>query len=164
MNIETFGKIQKFLLVVACIAFLVGLILTKMATDERNHNVADISIRIVDVSSKIKEGYSSSDYYVYMDFEIENNTEAALDSLNVTFYFRDKNGKSVGKLTSSFGGNTPAIKSGKKGIETSYISEYGDKWDSLFYELYHNGLENCSVIYEITGASWDDDYSWYGDY
>ena len=49
MNIETFGKIQKFLLVVACIAFLVGLILTKMATDERNHNVADISIRIVDV-------------------------------------------------------------------------------------------------------------------
>ena len=163
MKTEKIRVIHAWLLILSCITFVVGLVLTKTATDKRNHDVEDIAIRIANIETQIDEGYYSTDYYVYMAFEIDNNTKATLEYLNVVFYFTDNNGKSIGKITSTFGNEMKSIEKGEKGITTSYISESGEKWDSLFYELYYNGLENCNVSYEITNAGWSDDYQWYGN-
>lgn len=161
MNAEKAKKFQIILLVIACIVFIVGLVLSSKAEKERAHNIEDIEIKIVD-SYKKSEG---NHYYVYTDFKITNDTKETLEYLEVTTYFTDKNGKSIGHMTSSFGSNWSwdsglALESGESVTTTTYLEESYYNWGTLFEALYENGVSAYDVRYEITYASWADEYEW----
>ena len=162
MKSETIGKISKILLIIACIVFVIGLILTYIEIQRVNHNPADISVELNSVTPKIDTSGYSPDYYVYMDFEIKNNTQATLEYISVTTYLTDENGKSIGYITSTFGSysNKLNLAPGESTVITNYLRTSGSNWGSVFEELYYNGLSNCEVESEITYVSWTDDYVW----
>ena len=163
MKSETIGKISKILLIIACIVFVIGLILTHIEIQRVNHNAADIRVELKSVTPKIDTSGYSPDYYVYMDFEIKNNTQATLEYISVTTYLTDENGKSIGYITSTFGSsysNKLNLAPGESTVITNYLQAYGSNWGSVFEELYYNGLSSCNTRSEITYASWIDDYTW----
>ena len=162
MKLEKIRVIQVWVLILTCILFLVGIGLTYPETEKREHNPENIKIKIVDSEAKIQSGSYSQKYRVYMDLEIENKTKVALRGVSVTFYFKNKSGKLIGSMNSTLGNGAKKIETNKKEIFTSYLEESGGNWDALFTELYENGLKNCDVSYEVTGAIWDDGYSYYG--
>ncbi len=165
MKTEKIGKISTILLVIACIVFIIGLVLTNIEIQKADHNVDDITIEMKNITTKVEQGYYNTDYYVYMDFEIRNNTRAQLDYFEVTSYLTDENGKSLGYITSNFGSsysysNQLNLESGENTVITNYLTESGTNWGTVFAELYNNGIQNCSVRHEITRAMWSDDYIW----
>lgn len=155
MNMEKMKKYQTFVLIVTCILFIVGLVLSSKATKERKHDIDDISVKIL-TSETAQDGYK---YYVNMDFEIENDSETTLAYIEIIVRFTDKNGKQIGTMTSSFGsGNGMSLESGEKVILSSYLSEAGTNWGTLFSQLYENGVEAYELEYEVTYARWNDSY------
>ena len=154
-------KIRIILLIVAGIAFIVGLSITGFVEQEQAHNIEDIYIDITNSKSK----YSNSTYYVYMDFRITNKTSATLDFVKVTAYFTDRSGNLIGTTTAELGSpyddRKLNISTGSSGTRTMHISKLkSDTQDEhLFVELYNHGLQNVTVTYEITYAEWSDGYS-----
>ena len=161
MNAIKAKKIQIALLIIACVVFVVGLILSSKAEKEKAHDVGAIGIEIVNDHTE-NEGKT---YYVYTDFKIYNGTEATLKYLTVVTYFTDKEGKAIGSMTSSFGSSLSwedglALDSKEDVIRTSYLQESYSKWGQLFEELYENGVSSYDVRHEITYAVWSDGYEW----
>ena len=161
MKIEKIKKIQIALLVIASILFIVGLVLSNKAGKERAHNVEDISVKIVEDYTAVK----GNRYYVYTDFEIRNNSKETVKCIQVTSYFTDKNGRSIGTMTSTFGSNWSwdgglELDAGKTVINTTYLEQSYSNWESLFEKLYKNGVSSYDVRYEITYVLWSDDYEW----
>ena len=103
-------------------------------------------------------------YYATMDFEIKNKTGSTIDYIEVTTYFSDKNGKSIGTMTSNFGATYSSsslnLKANDKVIEEIYLSERksASYFDSLFVELYENGIDDLVITHEITQVIWSDKY------
>ena len=163
MNWKTAKKIRSILLVVAIITLVVGLYKTNDYKKVAAHDPDDIKIEIVSCESK----YDDRNYYVYMDFEIKNKTKETIDYIAVTTYFKDKNGKSIGTMSSEFGtpyGNGALnLEKGDKVIESTYLDEYktSTHMDNMFVELYENGIEDMEITFEITSVRWADDYSYY---
>ncbi len=164
MNLKTAKIIRTLLLVVACIAFLVGLVQSNIAGTKRSHNPDKIKVEITSCESK----YDNTYYYVYTDFTIENNTSATLSYVEVVTYFKDQNGKIIGTMNSQLGssygsGSGLNIAAGETGIKETYLSEYqsSSSYSNLFIELYNHGLSNVTITYEITNAVWSDGYRYY---
>lgn len=156
MNMKKVNKYQTILLVFTVILFFVGLALSIKATKARNHDIDDISVKIVG-SETAQDGYRS---YVNMDFEIENGSDNTLAYIELIVRFTDKSGKQIGTMTSSFGSSTGmGLESGEKVILTSYLSESGSNFGTLFAGLYQNGVEAYDLDYEVTYAEWEDGYS-----
>ena len=161
MNAEKIKKIQIFLLVIACIMFIVGLVLSTNAEKARAHDVEDIDVVIVNDYTED----SGNRFYVYTDFKITNNTKKTLEYLQVVTYFTDKNGKAIGTMTSDFGSRWDwdtglLLDAGQSVTKTTYLEEYYN-WGSLFEHLYENGVSSYDVRYEITYARWEDGYEWF---
>ncbi len=134
--------------------FIACIIISKKAT----HSINNIKIEMIDSTSKHDSRY----YYVYMDFKINNNTGNTIDYLNVTTFFTDKNGKSIGTMTSEYGSLygdvTLNLKSKESTIKETYLSEYqsSSSYGTLFTELYNDGIDNLVIIHEITYVKWSD--------
>ena len=140
--------------IVATITFFVLLQKTK-------HGVQDIRLSVIDVSSEQDDRY----YYVYLDFKIENHSKTTVDYIEITTYFFDKNGKSVGTLTSSFGSRYGDVVLNLSPDETvikeTYLKEYkASDPDDFFVMLYNNGSDGLSLVYEITYVEWSDGHTY----
>ena len=163
MNWKTAKKIRTILLVIACIAVVIGFNKAKIHGEKAAHDPDDIKMEIVACESK----YDDRNYYVYMDYEIKNKTKETVDYIAVTTYFKDKNGKSIGTMTSEFGtpyGNGALnLSKGDKVIESTYLDEYktSTNMSEMFVYLYENGIEDVEITFEITSVRWADDYSYY---
>ena len=151
-------KKKKVIIIISIVCLIVLIIgITKIV-----HNVNRIDISITDVSSKNDNKY----YYVYTDFTINNQTGATIDYLEVTTYFKDSKGKTVGTMTSTFGssyGNsTLNLKAHKKTIEETYLSEWysSSSMSDLFVTLYNNGIDGLTITYEITYVKWSDGHTY----
>ena len=164
MSYELAKKIRTILLVIACIVFIACLPMAKEKHTARAHNPKEIEIQILSCTPENDDTY----YYVTMDFEIKNKTKTDLDYIKVVTYFSDKNGKSIGTMTSSFGdlsNYSPLnLKTNKKVIKETYLSERksASYFDSLFVQLYENGIDDLVITHEIIDVKWSDDYRIWG--
>lgn len=150
----SYSLAKKLRITFLVIAFLVLVACVPMATEkeaERNHNPEKIEIQMLSCTPKSDDTY----YYATMDFEIKNKTEFTVDYIEVTTYFSDKNGKSIGSMRSSFGATYSSsalnLKSGDKVIKDVYLSERksASTYDPLFVELYENGIDDLVITNEI---------------
>ncbi len=155
-------KKRRKIIIVAVIAAIVCGIALKIGITKITHSVNDIEISITDVTPKSDSKY----YYLYTDFTIINNTGATIDYLEVTAYFKDSKGKSVGTMTSTFGssyGNSSLnLKAHQKTIESTYLSEWynSSSMSDLFVTLYNDGMNGLTVSYEIICVEWSDGNSY----
>lgn len=155
-------KIRTILLVVACLVLVACLPMAREKDKERSHNPEKIKIEILNCRPESDDTY----YYATMDFEIINKTGKPIDYIQVTTYFSDKNGKSIGTMTSNFGATYSSgslnLKANDKVIQEIYLSERisSSYYDSLFVELYENGIDDLVITHEITSVKWADDYSY----
>jgi len=151
-------KRRKKKIIIAIIVAIACSITVKVGITKIVHNANNIDISITDVTSKCDNKY----YYVYTDFTIENHTGATIDYLEVTTYFKDDKGKSVGTMTSTFGSSygksSLNLKACDKAIEETYLSEWynSSSMSDLFVTLYNNGLDGLTITYEITYIKWSD--------
>lgn len=150
-------RIRFWIVVVCCIVVILLIIGIPKAT----HSEQKIEIEIVDVWGKSDNRY----YFVYMDYQIDNNTGATIDYVEVTTYFSDKSGKNLGTVTSSFGsayGNTALnLKPHETVIKETYLSEYkSSDLDVFFIMLYNDGTDDLIITYEITYVKWSDGYTY----
>lgn len=125
------------------------------------HSIDDVQIEITGVTPE----YDGTHYYVYMDFLIRNNTSATLDYVAITSYIEDKNGKSVGTLTTKFGQDYSGVKlnleSGRQITKESYLSVFKNSYqDALFSHLYKKGIADVVITHKITRAKWSDGYQY----
>lgn len=155
-------KQKKKKIIIAVIVAIACIITLKIGITKIAHNANNIEVSITDVSSKSDNKY----YYVYTDFTIENHTSATIDYLEVTTYFKDGKGKSVGTMTSTFGSNygnsSLNLKAHKKTIEETYLSEWysSSSMSDLFVTLYNNGTDGLTITYEITYVKWSDGHTY----
>ena len=155
------GQFGLFALV--CVSFIVGLVLSIEADKVRNHNPEDIVINLKSSREETKDNR----FYVYMDFDIMNKSGAKIHSVSFKTHVEDKNGNSIGSITTTFG--SPYFLSGSLELEkknsitkTSYLDEslYSLQDNSLMHGIYENGLESYNLRIEITEVRWTDEYKW----
>ncbi len=159
--------VRCLVLALLCCSFVAGLPLSIAAEKERTHNPEKIEVELVKITSKTKQQSTySTEYYVYMDFEICNNTKATLDYVEIVSEFFDKNGKSLGKISSDFGSSHSnkglGLSKGESVTEDSYLSKYDLTSGTLFYTLYTKGLKGITVTCTVTAAAWSDEYTYTG--
>lgn len=153
---------KKRIIIISSILAIVAVIAIVRIVKSSIHTVSDIEIEMLSSDSR----YDSRYYYVYMDFKIDNHSGATLDYLKVTTYFADKNGKSIGTMTSEYGsqyGDSKLNLKSKQSItKETYLSEYqsSSSYGTLFTELYNNGIDDLIITYEITYAEWSDGYTY----
>lgn len=157
------------LLIVLIIAIVPGFEKAKTANFEREHDIDDIKIKIVELRPEEKK-YSNGTYYdwetdqeiedfyysykLYLDHEIKNNSGNTLDEVDVTAHITDKNGKHITNIDSEF--NNLALAKGDSVTLDVYLSrDYYDEDDS-FFKLYEGDLSDLKITYEITYARWSD--------
>lgn len=162
MNFKIAKKIRVFLLVVACIMSIVGLNLSNNYAKARAHNPEDIKIKIISCESKYDENatfYVNGCYYVYFNYEIINETSADIDYIDVVAHYTDHSGKSIGNITTSFGGydsSSMNLKAGTKQIHETYISENRPEEDQFFTTLYNSDFSEFTVTYKILSVKFSD--------
>lgn len=160
MNYNVAKKIRVILLVIACITVIVGFFLSKTYEDKAAHNPENIKIEMISCESK----YDDANYYVYMGYKIDNSTKATIDYIAITTYISDKDGKSIGTITSDFGSiysdSALNLDPEKEVIKETYLSERQAAYShsDMFIELYNNGIEDLVITYEITSVKWSDGY------
>ena len=160
MSYELAKKLRIILLVIACLVLVACLPIAKEKDKARTHNPEKIEIQMLSCTPESDDTY----YYATMDFEIKNKTGSTIDYIEVTTYFSDKNGKSIGTMTSNFGATYSSsslnLKANDKAIKEIYLSERksASYFDSLFVELYENGIDDLVITHEITQVIWSDKY------
>ena len=152
---------RKKIILLSIIVSIIALFITFITVRELTHSTKNISIEIVDARSAEDNRY----YYVYTDYEITNNTAKTIDYIEVVTYVTDKNGKSLGTITSSFGSlygsNTLNLKAHNSIIKETYLSEYkSEQIDSFFVALYNNGIKELIITHEIANVKWADGYKY----
>ena len=158
INLENLGKIQKIVLVITCVFFIVGLVLSSQAENKRAHNVDKIDIEILSYEQKTDDRY----YYIYFDYKITNRGKATVDYVQIKTTFLDKNGKTIGSMTSTLGASYESealnIEKGKNVIMETYLkeSQTSPYISDLFIELYNHELSDYTVTHTITGVAWSD--------
>lgn len=152
---------KKKIITFAVIISIVLIIFSVIAIRKATHSVNSIKIDIVSTHSTTDDRYC----YIYTDYKITNNTAVAIDYLEIITYVSDKNGKSLGTMTSSFGsssGNrTLNLGSHESTVQEKYFSEYISNYmDSLFVSIYNNGIDNLRFKHEILYVTWTDGYTY----
>lgn len=162
INLETLSKTKKICLVITCIFFIVGLFLSSNASNERAHNAEKIDIELLSFEQKEDDRY----YYIYFDYKITNRGKATVDYVNIKTTFKDKNGKVIGSMTSTFGSSFGSeglnIEKGKNVVMETYLkeSQTSPYISDLFIELYNNELSDYTVTHTITDVAWSDGYTY----
>ena len=152
---------RKKIILLSIIVSIIALFITFITVRELTHSTKNISIEIVDARSAEDNRY----YYVYTDYEITNNTAQTIDYIEVVTYVTDKNGKSLGTITSCFGSlygsNTLNLKAHNSTIQETYLSEYkSEQIDDFFVAIYNNGIKELIITHEIADVKWADGYKY----
>lgn len=124
------------------------------------HDVSDITVSV----AGIRTSYSNGGYYVYLDYKIYNGSGADVDSLKVITYISDKNGKSLGTITSQFGNSGYLnLQSGGTQIHETYLRENNPQNDTLFYKLYLGEYQDFKITCKVVQAEFSDGKYYYGN-
>lgn len=103
--------------------------------------------------------YVNGCYYIYYEFEITNQTEAAIDYIDVVTHVKNKSGEEIGTITSSFGGyysESMELEAGETVTVTVSLSEHQPEKDEFFSLLYKTSLDQLSFSFEIQSVGFSD--------
>lgn len=155
-------KTIKFAIIFSVIAIVLLSIVIAVAAKRNKYDVAKIDVSIVNVEKKYDPNasfYTNGCYYIYFDYKIKNGTGADIDYIKVTAYYTDNNGKSIGSVSTEFGGYyslSMDLKSNSEQTHETYISENQPEKDKFFSQLYEADFSAFSVAYKITYVSFSD--------
>ena len=154
-----------FIPLVIALSIILGCVIKKI-----RHDVSNISVKITGIESEFDSGAShyNGKYYIYFDYEIENNTDVDIEYICIITYFDDKNGSCVGTLNSSFGGksissSTMNLEKGNSKTYETYLSEYSVENSSFFSKIYGKDISDFKISYEITAVEFSDGEYFDGD-
>ncbi|MBR3436410.1 MAG: hypothetical protein IKG97_01510 [Lachnospiraceae bacterium] len=155
MNLRTLKIIRIILLVLACIAFFVGIGLSQKAEKARKTDLSKINVKIVGKEcyyNQFEAPYTNGYYHILLTYELTNKTKVDWKYLSVETIVYDKNGKTIGSLTAEFGNSYGAsnlkLKVGEKATRDS---ELKDNMPSTFFmTLYDSDLSDLTFESEIT--------------
>ena len=157
---KTLALLKKIipLIIVAAIILTITCI---VISSKRAHNPENIEIELIDMSAKYKapdNSYGRTEYFVFFDFKITNNTGEDISSIEVISYFSDKNGRQLGTLTSMFGGYSSPInlEVGKSQTREIYLSTRYPEDDGFFSLLYDSSLSDFTVTHTILSVDFSD--------
>lgn len=165
MDIEVLRKIKKIGLIIASIVLIISIPFAIKAGNDRERELKELAHALDNITIELVGCHSEQDdrnYYVYFDYKITNNTSEKLNDIEVVSYFTDKNGKSVGTVTTSLESdlNDDKYKCGQTTEESVYICESitSRKITNIFMELYNNGMTRLEVTNKAEYAHWADGY------
>ena len=151
-------KIRRFFTITIILRLIFGIPLK----NKLDHSIDRIEIKIVDMSSAYKSNvkYSVNGcYYIYFNYELTNHAGVTIDYIQFVTYVEDKTGKSIGQITTSFGGyGTSTMNLEKKDtvILESYLSENQPEANDFFSTLYDSNIEDWTFTYKITSVKFRD--------
>lgn len=150
-------KARVVLLIIACIAFVIGLPFSIEAKKASTHNPDDISIEMI----KTTREETTQEYHVFVTFKVTNHTISTIKQLQfVTDVY--KNGNDLGYFLVETGSIQIAPESSSE--LTVRLTVQKNSWDTptdLFVELYNNGLQNVHGSFSIYGVKWTDSESYW---
>ena len=139
--------------------FLVSLLVLLLAiftplVNAIKHNVSDIEITLLEARKEHDPyaGYSGR-YYVYYDFEIENDTGADVERIDTVITVLDKAGNELGTVSTSF---TTEIASGNTVKCTTTLSETRPDSNAFFTLLYDTDKDVLDFSIEIVRVLFTD--------
>lgn len=159
-----FSFVGKFIVIACIICGIVGGCVYYPKKKKQDHNIDNIKIDIIKMWSEFEKSesyYYDGEYYVCFDYEIKNETNVDIDYIEVITYFKDKNGKSMGTVQSSFGNRYSTslnLKKDDKVIKEICISERELDKDKLTTTLYESKLEDWEITHKIIRVSFSDGY------
>lgn len=160
---------QKAVTILSIVLIAAALIVGIPLKSKIDHDVNRIKIDIVNMSSSYNHNesvYINGRYYIYFDFEIKNGTGAGIDYMEVVTYVEDKNGKSIGQITSSFGGYySSSMNLEKKDtvIKEIYLAEHQPEKNAFFSTMYDTKLDEWSFTHKVTSVSFSDGKNYFGE-
>lgn len=161
MSVKVAKTIRIILLVVACIACIAGVSMSQKAAKEAATDVSKINVQITGKNSYHKDDVGVYIYgcnYVDFTYKITNNTKVDWGYLKITTYVYDKNGKSLGTITSEFGQNYGSsdfkVKVGETVTKDSTIEENAYNPSEFFMKLYESSFSDLEFKSEVTYGSY----------
>ena len=153
MKTEVTNKIRTVLYVIVCIAFLIGLCLSAAAENKAATDPTRIQVTIVDKTCRTEPDDWSygTKYCIDYTYEIKNPTKSDWCALTIKTYVYDKNGTSLGTLTTDFGSSGSGefrIRSGETMTKVAHF-ENSDP-DAFYQQLYQSDLENLTFESEVS--------------
>lgn len=149
-------KARVVLLIIACIAFVIGLPFSIEAKKAKTHNPDNISIEMI----KTEREETTREYHVFVTFRVTNHTISTIKAIKfVTDVY--KNGNYLGNFRSETSSIQIAPESSSELTVRLIVQK--SAWDTptdLFVELYNNGVQNVRGTVSIYGVEWTDNESY----
>ncbi len=159
---------KKNTVILSAVLIAVALIVGIPLKNKIDHDVNRIKIDIVDMTSAYNPNepvYINGRYYIYFNFEIKNGTGVAIDYMEVVTYVEDKNEKSIGQITSSFGGyDSSSMNLEKKDtiIKEIYLAEHQPEKNAFFSTMYNTEVEEWRFTHKVTSVRFSDGKNYFG--
>ena len=156
MNVKTAKVIRIVLLVVACITVIVGIKKSQKAAKEAATDVSKINVQITDMNCHQEQ--NDGRYYIDFSFQITNKTNVDWGYLKVQTHVFDKNGTSLGTITSEFGQSKRSsdliLKVGETVTKESSIAENANSPGDFFMSIYESNFSDLRFESEVTYGSY----------
>lgn len=155
MSVKALRIIRIILLVVAVIACIVGVVKSKKA----GRDPAKIDVQITDKYRYHKENdgaWINGRYYIDYTFKITNNTTVDWKYLQIKTNVFDKNGKSLGTITSEFGSSSGfELRAGETISQVSSIADSANNPGEFFTTLFNSDLSDLVFESEVTSGTYE---------
>ena len=160
MRVKVLRIVRIILLAAAVIACVAGVVKTKKAG--RDVSKIDVQITAKHCYHKENDGaWINGRYYIDYTFEIANHTNVGWKYLQITTYVSDKNGKSLGTITTEFGSSYGAsdlkLRVGETVTIDSSIADSANQPGEFFTTLFNSDLSDLVFASEVTGGTYYDD-------
>lgn len=155
-------KLKKKIIIFSIIGAILLAILIGVVANKNKYDVERIEIAITNVEKKYDpyaSPYINGCYYIYFDYEIKNKTGADIDYIEIVTYYTDSSGKSIGTVTTSFGGyysSTMSLKAKTSQTHETYISENQPEKNQFFTTLYNSDFSDFTVTYKVVSVEFSD--------
>ena len=157
IKLNSIKKTQRILLIVSCVAFVFGVIASTRARDLAARDVSKIHISIIEKDSyrgPDASSYLDDCYHIVLTYRIENNTKVDWSYLKTITYVYDKNGISIGNISTEFGSaygeSNFRLKAGDVTVKTTELTSQTLK--DFFSQLYNCDIQELKFESEIVGG------------
>ena len=146
-------------------AIIVGIIVFAVFQN-RKHDADRVDVELVAMHSEYNpydSPYIDGCYYIYFDFEIENNTYTKIDSITLTTKIKDKSGKVIYQVSSDFGGygtSALSLEPNESGRYQTYIKEGATKTDPSFAKIYGKDISNFDITVSVDSITFSDGHNY----
>lgn len=161
MSVKAFRIVRIALLAIAVIACIVGVVKSTNAAKKAATDVSRIEVEIIDKKGYVKSEYSSKHYYIDFTFRITNHTGVEWAYLDIRTEVFDRNGRSLGTITTPFGStyssNALGLEVGETITKVSTIDVNESRVDDFFAAMYESDLSDLRYESSVTSGNYIKD-------